>query len=115
MSSIDNVMKQKLNNYTLAKGQRQQLQRKKTGNLSVRSLADVVHKDDFADSGSEYLETLLVAVPKNNIKEWTAKYERLTPMVVPRSSRWVLFCPVASSRQRAALTGKLLQQACSRR
>ncbi|PWN89151.1 putative VMA5-H+-ATPase V1 domain 42 kd subunit, vacuolar [Acaromyces ingoldii] len=87
MSSIDNVMKQKLNNYNLAKGQLQQLQRKKTGNLSVRSLADVVHKDDFADSGSEYLETLLVAVPKNSIKEWTAKYERLTPMVVPRSSR----------------------------
>lgn len=34
------------------------------GNLSVRSLADVVHKEDFADPSSEYLETLLVAVPK---------------------------------------------------
>lgn len=34
------------------------------GNLSVRSLADVVHKEDFADPNSEYLETLLVAVPK---------------------------------------------------
>lgn len=34
------------------------------GNLSVRSLADVVHKEDFADLNSEYLETLLVAVPK---------------------------------------------------
>lgn len=86
-TSIDNVMKQKLNNYNLAKGQLQQLQRKKTGNLSVRSLADVVHKEDFADSESEYLETLLVAVPKNNAKDWLAKYERLTSMVVPRSSR----------------------------
>ncbi|PWY96985.1 putative VMA5-H+-ATPase V1 domain 42 kd subunit, vacuolar [Testicularia cyperi] len=86
LTSIDNVMKQKLNNYNLAKGQLQQLQRKKTGNLSVRSLADVVHKEDFVDANSEYLETLLVAVPKNSIKEWQTRYERLTAMVVPRSS-----------------------------
>lgn len=87
MTSIDNVMKTKLNAYNLAKGQLQQLQRKRTGNLSVRSLADVVHKEDFADLQSEFLETLLVAVPKNNVKEWQSKYERLTSMVVPRSSR----------------------------
>ncbi|PWN53907.1 putative VMA5-H+-ATPase V1 domain 42 kd subunit, vacuolar [Violaceomyces palustris] len=86
MTSIDNVMKQKLNSYNLAKSQLQQLQRKKTGNLSVRSLADVVHKEDFVDQSSEFLETLLVAVPKNNIKDWQTKYERLTSMVVPRSS-----------------------------
>jgi hypothetical protein len=36
----------------------------RSGNLSVKSLEDVVHKEDFADLGSEYLETLLVAVPK---------------------------------------------------
>lgn len=30
----------------------------------MRSLADVVHKEDFVDQGSEYLETLLVAVPR---------------------------------------------------
>lgn len=86
LSSIDNVMKQKLANYNVAKGQLQQLQRKKHGNLSVRSLADVVHKEDFVDTQSEYLETLLVAVPKNNAKDWQARYERLTAMVVPRSS-----------------------------
>lgn len=86
LNSIDNVMKQKLANYNAAKGQLQQLQRKKQGNLSVRSLADVVHKEDFVDSNSEYLETLLVAVPKNNVKDWQSKYERLTSMVVPRSS-----------------------------
>lgn len=86
LTSIDNVMKQKLGNYNAAKGQLQQLQRKKQGNLSVRSLADVVHKEDFVGGDSEYLETLLVAVPKNNVKDWQAKYERLTSMVVPRSS-----------------------------
>ncbi|KAK0543912.1 Vacuolar ATP synthase subunit C [Tilletia horrida] len=87
VTSIDNVMKQKLNNYNVAKGQLQQLQRRQAGNLSQRSLADVVHKEDFVDSSSEYMETLLVAVPQNFIKDWQTKYERLTPMVVPRSSR----------------------------
>lgn len=33
------------------------------GNLSVRSLAEVVSKEDFVPT-SEYLETLLVAVPR---------------------------------------------------
>lgn len=81
MNSIDNVMKAKLNSYNLAKGSLTQLQRKKTwvncfldmisvvliltfrGNLSVRSLADIVRKEDFIQD-SEYMETLLVAVPK---------------------------------------------------
>ncbi|KAF8585545.1 ATPase V1 complex subunit C [Ramaria rubella] len=85
MSSIDNVMKAKLNNYNLAKGTLVQIQRKKTGNLSVRSLAEVVPPKVFVQD-SEYLETLLVAVPKNSVKDWKCKYERLTSMVVPRSS-----------------------------
>ncbi|EIM92755.1 ATPase V1 complex subunit C, partial [Stereum hirsutum FP-91666 SS1] len=85
INSIDNVMKAKLNSYNLAKGSLTQLQRKKTGNLSVRSLADIVRKEDFIQD-SEYMETLLVAVPKNLVKEWNAKYERLTSMVVPRSA-----------------------------
>ncbi|KAJ7462610.1 hypothetical protein B0H11DRAFT_1735117 [Mycena galericulata] len=85
MTSIDNAMKAKLANYNLVKGSLVQMQRKKTGNLSLRSLVDVVSKDDFVQD-SEYLETLLVAVPKANVKEWNSKYERLSSMVVPRSS-----------------------------
>ncbi|KZW02017.1 ATPase, V1 complex, subunit C [Exidia glandulosa HHB12029] len=88
MTSIDNVMKSKLNNYNLAKGSLVQMQRKKTGNLSVRALADVVSKDDFIDD-SEYMETVLVAVPKNAVKDWNLKYERLASMVVPRSSKQI--------------------------
>ncbi|CEH15454.1 vacuolar h-atpase v1 subunit c [Ceraceosorus bombacis] len=87
LTSIDAINKAKVNAYNAAKGQLTQLQRRKTGNLSVRSLADVVHRDDFADPKSEFLDTLLVAVPKNNIKDWQSKYERLAPMVVPRSSK----------------------------
>ncbi|KAF7320227.1 V-type proton ATPase subunit C [Mycena kentingensis (nom. inval.)] len=86
MSSIDGAMKAKLANYNVVKGSLVQMQRKKTGNLSVRSLADVVSKDNFVQD-SEYLETVLVAVPKANVKDWTTKYEHLTNMVVPRSSQ----------------------------
>ncbi|KAF9456147.1 ATPase V1 complex subunit C [Collybia nuda] len=85
MASIDNAMKTKLNNYNLVKGSLTQMQRKKLGNLSVRSLADVVSKEDFVED-SEYLETLLVAVPRARVKDWNQKYESLTAMVVPRSS-----------------------------
>ncbi|KAF9036462.1 ATPase, V1 complex, subunit C [Hymenopellis radicata] len=88
MASIDNSMRTKLTNYNLVKGSLVQMQRKKTGNLSVKSLADIVHKEDFVED-SEYLETLVVAIPKNLVKEWTTKYERLTAMVVPRSAKTI--------------------------
>ncbi|WFD32693.1 Vacuolar ATP synthase subunit C [Malassezia sp. CBS 17886] len=87
MQSIDTMMKQKLNAYNVAKGQLQQLERKKNGNLSVRSLADVVQRDDIVDPNSDFLRTLLVVVPRNNVHEWRSEYERLAPMVVPRSSQ----------------------------
>ncbi|KAH0838586.1 ATPase V1 complex subunit C [Lanmaoa asiatica] len=90
MASIDNMMKSKLNNYNLVKGSLVQMQRKKTGNLSVRSLVDVVSKEDMIQD-SEYMQTCLVAVPKTLMKEWNTKYERLTSMIVPRSS-----CTIAS-------------------
>ncbi|KAI0252605.1 hypothetical protein BJV78DRAFT_1274831 [Lactifluus subvellereus] len=85
MTSIDNVMKMKLNNYNLAKGSLVQLQRKKNGNLSVRSLADIVSKGDVLQD-SEYMQTVLVAVPRNLVKNWNSSYERLATMIVPRSS-----------------------------
>ncbi|EJD04380.1 ATPase, V1 complex, subunit C [Fomitiporia mediterranea MF3/22] len=88
LSSIDNVMKAKLNNYNLAKGQLVQLQRKRTGNLSVRSLVDIVSKDDIIE-GSEFLETVFVAIPKALVKDWKLKYERISPMVVPRSANLI--------------------------
>ncbi|KIK97653.1 hypothetical protein PAXRUDRAFT_135892 [Paxillus rubicundulus Ve08.2h10] len=90
MASIDNMMKSKLNNYNLVKGSLVQMQRKRMGNLSVRSLVDVVSKEDMIQD-SEYMQTCLVAVPKTLTKEWNARYERLTTMVVPRSSS-----PIAS-------------------
>jgi len=86
MTSIDSVMKAKLSNYNLAKGQLVQMQRKKAGNLAVKTLHEVLTRDHFVH-GSEYLETLLVAVPTNLKKDWESRYERLSPMVVPRSTK----------------------------
>ncbi|KAL7424719.1 Vacuolar ATP synthase subunit C [Cryptotrichosporon argae] len=85
MASIEQMQKQKSQSYNLAKGQLTNLQRKRLGNLSQRSLIDVVDRGKLVEN-SEFLETLLVAVPKNLTKDWNDKYERLTSMVVPRSS-----------------------------
>jgi V-type H+-transporting ATPase subunit C len=63
MTSIDHVQKQKLSNYNLAKGSLTGMQRKRTGNLSTRSLVDVVKREDMVHD-SEFMETLMVAVPK---------------------------------------------------
>ncbi|KAL8280239.1 hypothetical protein RQP46_007353 [Phenoliferia psychrophenolica] len=87
VASIENGQRNKGSQYALVKGQLTTALRKKTGNLSMRSLAEVVSEDDFAGTNeSEYLETVLVAVPKNLVKEWETTYERLSAMVVPRSS-----------------------------
>ena len=128
---IDNVQRVKSQAYALVKGQLAVASRKKTlafhtssfctlthsshgdrGNLSVRSMAEVVSEQDFAGTiNSEYLETVLVAVPKyapspsslfspltlydhrNLAKEWESTYERLTSLVVPRSSSFVAHHP----------------------
>jgi len=86
VNSIDTLMKSRMTKYNLVKSQLTSLQRKQNGNLSVRSLVDVVKKEHFV-LNSEYLTTLLVAVPKSLVKEWLGSYETLTQMVVPRSSQ----------------------------
>ncbi|KAI9193600.1 ATPase, V1 complex, subunit C [Polychytrium aggregatum] len=86
VTSIDTLMKNKMQNYATVKGQLQGLQRKQVGNLSVRSLNDVVKKEHFV-LDSEYLTTLLVAVPKQSERDWLNNYESLTQMVVPRSTQ----------------------------
>lgn len=56
-------MKTKLQAYGVTKATLQGLQRKTTGNLLVKSLNDIVKKEHFV-LDSEYLITLVVAVPK---------------------------------------------------
>ena len=50
-----------------------------------RNVADLVKKEHFV-LDSEYLVTMLVVVPLSNINDWNNRYEKLTDMIVPRSS-----------------------------
>ncbi|ODQ78566.1 hypothetical protein BABINDRAFT_162772 [Babjeviella inositovora NRRL Y-12698] len=60
--------------------------RKNNGDLTVKSLHDIVSKDDFVVD-SEYLTTVLVVVPKALQAQFVASYETLTSYVVPRSAK----------------------------
>ncbi|KAF9166552.1 Vacuolar ATP synthase subunit C [Actinomortierella ambigua] len=86
VSSIDNLMKNRLASYSVVKGNLQGIQRREIGNLASRNIVPYVKKAHVV-LDSEYLETLIVAVPKTLYKEWLNKYESLTHMVVPRSSQ----------------------------
>ena len=65
-TSIDTLMKNKLQQYSVVKSNLTTIQRKTTGNLSVKSLNEIVKKEHFV-LDSEYLTTLIVAVPKYTI------------------------------------------------
>ncbi|XP_019628489.1 PREDICTED: V-type proton ATPase subunit C 1-A-like [Branchiostoma belcheri] len=86
VSQIDTDLKSKSQAYNNLKGNLQAMERKATGSLLTRSLGDLVKKEDFV-MDSEYLQTLLVVVPKQCYDDWKEKYETLTDMVVPRSSK----------------------------
>ncbi|KAI9850210.1 MAG: Vacuolar ATP synthase subunit C [Thelocarpon superellum] len=84
VSSIDNDVKGKLNQYNQVKTNLAALQRRQTGNLSTRSLTPIVDPSVLVQD-SEYIETHLVAVPNQSTKDFLRSYETLSPMVVPRS------------------------------
>ncbi|MCJ1227799.1 Vacuolar ATP synthase subunit C [Toensbergia leucococca] len=88
VSSIDNDVKNKYNQYNQVQTNLANLQKKQTGNLSNRSLTAIVNPSLIIQD-SDYLETHLVAVPKQNIKEFFKSYETLCPMVVPRSAQLI--------------------------
>lgn len=83
--SIDHDLKTKTTSFNNLKNNLQSIERRQTGSLLVRNLNDLVTKEHFV-LGSEYLTTLLVVVPRMFFKDWQAKYEKLTDMIVPRSS-----------------------------
>ncbi|KAJ1992882.1 Vacuolar ATP synthase subunit C [Coemansia spiralis] len=87
MGAIDAALKTKLTQYNAIKNSLATVKRKQTGNLSVRSLNGIVKREDCVES--EYLRTVFVAVPSSLTREWASCYERLTDMVVPRSSRQI--------------------------
>lgn len=88
VTSIDQAMKSKMSNYAQLKSTMQNIQRKQSGNLAVKSLIDIVHKEDMV-LDSEYMQTLFVAIPKNLVQSWLNSYETLSELVVPRSSKFI--------------------------
>ncbi|KAH3900141.1 probable V-type proton ATPase subunit C [Saccharomycodes ludwigii] len=82
---LDSDVKATSSNYNNARQQLVAADRKKTGDLSVRSLHDIVKPSDFI-LNSEYLTTILVAVPKSLEKNFVNSYETLADNVVPRSA-----------------------------
>jgi len=86
VSQIETDLKAKAQLYNNLKTNLANMERKQTGSLLTRNLGDLVKKADFVQS-SEYLVTILVVVPKALYDDWARKYENLTNMVVPRSSR----------------------------
>ncbi|KAL5002737.1 hypothetical protein BDV10DRAFT_157401 [Aspergillus recurvatus] len=86
--SIDSDLRSKYSQYNQIKNTLATLQRKQTGNLSTKSLASVVDPRTLVRD-SEYIETHLVAVPAQQVKDFLKTYETVSPMVVPRSANLV--------------------------
>jgi len=85
---IEADLKTKASAYNNLKGNLQNLEKKQTGSLLTRNLADLVKKENFI-LDSEYLTTLLVIVPRNAINDWNGNYEKITDMIVPRSTQFI--------------------------
>ncbi|KAM6279907.1 V-type proton ATPase subunit C 2 isoform 3-T3 [Porphyrio hochstetteri] len=88
VTQIESDLKTRSAAYNNIKGNLQSLEKKTVGNLLTRTLADIVHKEDFV-LNSEYLITLLVVVPKSSYVQWQKTYESLSEMVVPRSTKMI--------------------------
>lgn len=88
VGQIDADLKTKSAAYNNLKGNLQNLEKKQTGSLLTRNLADLVKREHFI-LDSEYLTTLLVIVPKQMVNDWNANYEKITDMIVPRSSQMI--------------------------
>jgi len=88
VSQIETDLKTKAAAYNSLKSNLQSIEKKQVGSLVTRNVADLVKKEHFV-LDSEYLVTLLVVVPLANINDWNNKYEKLTDMIVPRSSQLI--------------------------
>ncbi|KAG7895575.1 hypothetical protein KL906_005028 [Ogataea polymorpha] len=86
--NVDNDLRSSYANYNQAKSNLVAAQRKQTGDLSVKSLHDIVRAEHFV-LDSEHLQTVLLAVPKSLNDEFLNQYETLVEFVVPRSAQQI--------------------------
>ncbi|ESX01220.1 hypothetical protein KL918_002861 [Ogataea parapolymorpha] len=86
--NVDNDLRSSYANYNQARSNLVAAQRKQTGDLSVKSLHDIVRAEHFV-LDSEHLQTVLLAVPKSVNDEFLNQYETLVEFVVPRSAQQI--------------------------
>lgn len=83
--SLDGDVRSSYQQYQTAKSNFLAADRKKNGDLSIKSLHEIVRPEQFI-TDSEYMTTLLVAVPKSQKSDFEQSYETLVSFVVPRSA-----------------------------
>lgn len=82
---LDSDLRSQYQIYNNAKSNLLACQRKQNGDLSVKSLHDVVSKQNFV-MNSDHLKTVLLAVPTSLQSQFLNSYESISPFVVPRSA-----------------------------
>ncbi|WLF79715.1 Vacuolar ATP synthase subunit C [Lodderomyces elongisporus] len=83
--TLDSDVRSTFQNYQTAKSNFLAADRKRNGDLSIKSLHEIVKPEQFV-LDSENLVTILIAVPNNLVSEFKNKYETLTQFVIPRSA-----------------------------
>lgn len=86
--ALDNDVRLSYQQYQTAKSNFLAADRKKNGDLSVKSLHEIVRPEHFV-LGSEHLTTVLVAVPNALVDDFRKTYEKLTEFVIPRSAQQI--------------------------
>ncbi|WPK24711.1 hypothetical protein PUMCH_001994 [Australozyma saopauloensis] len=84
--SLDNDVRLMFQLYQTAKSNFLAADRKKNGDLSIKSLHEIVRPEHFV-LDSDHLTTVLIAVPKNLVSDFHKSYETVTQFVVPRSAQ----------------------------
>nr|UJH94533.1 Vma5 [Starmerella bombicola] len=116
--SADTDLKSRLASYQATRQQLASIDRKFSGDLSVRALNSVVRRSDLVQN-SDFLESILVAVPLKQEDDFLARYETLAQMVVPRSARkisadasFVLYSVTVFRKYAKELETKLREAKC---
>ncbi|SGZ54420.1 CIC11C00000003706 [Sungouiella intermedia] len=84
--SLDNDVRLAYQQYQGAKSNFLAADRKKNGDLSIKSLHEIVRPEHFV-LDSDHLTTVLVAVPKSLVSDFEKSYESLNEWVIPRSAQ----------------------------
>lgn len=84
--ALDNDVRLSFQQYQAAKSNFLAADRKKNGDLSVKSLHEIVRPEHFV-LDSEHISSVLVAVPNTLVDDFHNSYEKLTAFVIPRSAQ----------------------------